>query len=667
MRRCVLFLTVGLLLLTPTAAAQSGPSGPTTPGGECGAAFPAYDPEPVADGRTESTVEITMSDGVVLRATLALPTGPGVGHGPFPTAVTITGYNRIAGIGGDLARLVELGYAAVVLDDRGTGTSGGGWDSWGPRTRQDYTEVLDWIVAQPWSDGRIGLTGGSYLGITALFAAATGHPAVEAVFATVPMADAYRDIVFAGGEINAAFIPLWMGLVTAQGARPDDGTDPTVDLEHLANVASFQAPTVADAALGGATAHDGPFWRQRSPIDAVPDIPTDVPTFIVGGLDDIFQRGEPLLYEALAAQGNDARLLLGPWTHGSVGDGLPADGVPRLRDLLVQWFDAHVRGFPTGADCVPQVTQFVRGDDRYRSADSWPVPDLRADRWYLRGDGTLTHDAPVAAEPPRTYLQLPLNGICTRSANQWLIGMLDGTSCPGDNRLDEATALTWTSNPVDEPLTINGPIQADVWVSTVAPEAIVSVALSDVAPDGTSRGLTNGLLLSRHRAVDPARSRTLDGESIQPWHPFTEEATQPTPLLEPVLLPVEVFPTSATIRPGHRLRVTIAAFDVPHALPPLAAAVPTAAGVTSVLSDPEHPTSVVLPVVGPTTAVQRAEAARVARPATPTGAAAPAAAPAAPVVGGAPLARTGGAAPVPVLAALALAVAALLVRRQLAP
>ena len=592
-----------------------------------------------------------MSDGVVLRADVTLPAGPG----PFPAALTVTGYGKSSGAAaftGGSAPLAGHGYASVVVDDRGTGSSGGQWDSWGPRTVADYPEVVDWIVEQPWSDGRVGATGASYMGITALYTAASRHPAVKAVFATVPMADGYRDIVFGGGQVNTAFIPLWVGLVTGLSLVP--GADPATVAEHLLAVDDFQVPTIAESVVGGGTAYDGPFWRQRSPIEVVDRI--SAPTFIVGGLDDIFQRGEPLLYEALADH-TDARLLIGPWTHIAAGSGLPADGVPSVEALLVQWFDEHVKGLDAGADCIPPVTQYRRGTDRYESAATWPVPGLHAERWHLRGGGRLTPEAP-GDEAPSTYLQVPLGGVCTRSTAQWLIGLIDQTPCATDNRLDEATALTWTSAPFDREVEINGPIQADLWLRPLlSTEAVVSVALSDVAPDGTSRGLTNGLLLASHRAVDPARSRMLDGQSIQPWHPFTRDAQQPVTPGEPVLLPVEVFPTSAVLRPGHRLRVTIAAYDVPHALPPAPAALSTLAGPVEVLSDRAHPSSVVLPVVGSRAgAPAPTGTGEVAAPAVPTGG--PAGGPDRP---GGTLPATGGT--TPGAAVVLVVIVALLARR----
>jgi uncharacterized protein len=587
-------LRLGLALLLVGALAPAAKAAAPDSGPACAPGFPTYAPAPVTGGLvTEADVPITMSDGTVLRADITRPA-----TGEVPTALTVTGYGRGGGAA-DSANgdpLTNHGYATVLVDDRGTGASGGTWDSWGERTVADYQEVLDWVVAQPWSDGRIGVTGTSYMGITALRLAATGHPAVQGVFAIVPMADAFRDIVWAGGQLNTAFIPLWMGLVTTLGMAPD--ATPDVLAEHAVGVTRFQLPTVVDSAAGGDSAYDGPFWRQRSPIEFVDRI--DAPTFIVGGLDDIFQRGEPLLHERLRATGTDSRLLIGPWAHIEAGAGLPADGVPSLEALRLQWFDEHVKGLDAGAGCIPVVTQYVRGVEEYRSAPRWPLPGLRPERVHLRADGTLTPQPGSPTEPGRSYAQLPITGACTRSAAQWLIGAIDQTPCATDNRLDEAASLAWTSGAVDRPIEVNGPIEADIWVTTTARDASVSVAISDVAPDGTSRGLTNGLLTASHRAVDPARSRKLRGTSIQPWHPFTREALLPVVPGEPMLLQVEVFPTSFVLQPGHRLRVTIAPSDVPHALPPVPSLASSLGGVVTVLADAAHPSSVVFPVLRPT-------------------------------------------------------------------
>jgi hypothetical protein len=632
----------------PLSARAALPSDPPAAG--CPSGFPAYDRAAVASSEEVlDGVRVTMSDGIELAVDVHLPVGV---PGPFPTVVTVTGYGRGSLV--DDGALVTHGYALVMVDDRGTGASGGSWDLWSERTQADYPEIYDWVVAQPWSDGSIALAGTSYMGITTMLGAASQHPALRAAFAVVPMADSYRDIGFAGGQVNVAFVPAWLGLVTGLSVL-NAVQAPQELVEHVQGIATFQIPLVAQGASGGDPAYDSEYWRLRSPIEHADRV--RIPTFVVGGLDDLFQRGEPMLYEALADH-VDARLLLGPWAHLTIGSGLPRDGVPTIDALRLQWFDRYVRGLDTGIQCIPAVTQYVRGIDAYRSAPTWPVPDLTAERWYLRADTTLTNDPPGETESSRAYRQLPVTGVCTRSTAQWLIGAIDQTPCATDNRLDEANplVLTYTTAPFTDPVYVNGPIEADLWVVPSTSEAVVSVAVSDVAPDGSSRGLTNGLLSADHRAVDPARSRFIDGESIQPWHPFTRDAAQEVTPGEPVLLRVEVFPTSAVIAPGHRLRVAIAPFDVPHALPPVPGAVPTLIGQVSVLSDASHPSSVLFPVVGD--GAGDAHGSEVARGAD----AAPAASPGPVAVLPRQLAATGTAAPLAALAAGSAALAAVLRR-----
>jgi putative CocE/NonD family hydrolase len=264
-------------------------------------------------------VAIPMSDGVTLRANITLP-APGV---RVPTVLTVTGYNKDVanptgtncapgqGISGSDPNMVTAGYAVMTVDDRGTGASGGVWDSWGARTQQDYKEVLDWIQRQPWSDGKVGMYGGSYMGITSLLVAeaeaarvAAGKPrAVDTVWADVPMADAYRDVTFHGGAVDSGFIPLWLGLTTALSDLPPSTTtsDPSGSLsiyaQHLANGFSFAGQKILDTTTGGDSAYDGPFYRLRSPVERIASL--KIPVAWTGGWWDIFQRGEPLLYERM--------------------------------------------------------------------------------------------------------------------------------------------------------------------------------------------------------------------------------------------------------------------------------------------------------------------------------------------------------------------------------
>ncbi|PTU31303.1 CocE/NonD family hydrolase [Stenotrophobium rhamnosiphilum] len=576
-----------------------------------------YNPEATYPKSVTSTDTITMADGTKLAATIVLPadaSGKAVDH-PVPTVLTITGYNKAAGtyvpaIGGANTYLVSHGYAHVIVDERGTGASDGQWEAFGATEQGDYKPTIRWVATQPFCNGNIGLYGASLLAITAVLSAAQQDPAVKAMFPIVPMGDAYRDIVFNGGQVNVGFIPLWLGLVTALGVLdPNIVLDPATGLQQeldrvLSAVTNFQVPTILNAVVGDPdTAFDGDFWASRSPIEQAGKI--QIPTFIVGGLQDIFQRGEPMLYEALKNH-TPTKLLIGPWTHvdAAMGANLPLDGVPVLDHITLQWFDQYVKGMNVGANKLPNVTQYVYGEGHYVTASDWPHPQAKAQRLFLRGDKSLSLTAPTADEATNFALQQPVSGICSASTSQWTAGLLGllPLSCFKDNTLAEALDVHYETPAMTEDYYFNGPIAADIWIATTGTDAGLSVRVDDVF-GSTVTPISNGLLTASMRAVDETRSRKLDGQRIQPWHPFTQEAVLPVTSGTPVLMPVEIFPTSAMIKAGHKLRISVGASDFPHGLPPLPNLVNGLIGGLTIYSDAAHPSSVVLPVV-PVTALK---------------------------------------------------------------
>lgn len=550
---------------------------------------------------------LEMRDGVSLAMHITQPadTDGNPVDAPLPVVLTVTGYNgALSSYALNANYLVARGYVHVYVDERGTGSSGGSWESFGTTAQDDYLEVLNWIDAQNWSDGNVGTWGPSYMGLSQFFVAKHQHPSHKAMFAIVPMADAYRDIVFTGGQTNAGFIPLWVGLVGGLGLFPaaalqNNPADAlTIFLEHLSgSTLQFGVGTIADAVLGGATVYDSEFWRSRSPIEYTADI--SIPTFVVGGLNDLFQRGEPMLYEAMKNRA-ESKLVIGPWTHlgGSTGAGLPAEGVPSLDQMALQWFDRYLRGDRNQVESQPAVTQYLYGAERWVTAPDWPHPQAQAQVLNLQADNSLSPEGAAAGSV--VVPQVPVNGICSMSASQWtagVIGMLP-LPCATDNRLNELLLETTFTTPVlDEDLYINGPIQANIWVSTTAMDAGVVVRVTDVYPNGRSQELTNGLLTASLRALDPGKSRYLDGQMIQPWHPFTEELKSAPGMGEIVELNIEVFPSSFVIQKGHALRVSIGASDLPHGLPPLPDLVSQAVGLLTVYTGPETPSNIVLPVV----------------------------------------------------------------------
>src|SRR5688572_20386101 len=196
----------------------------------------------------DDDVPVTMSDGTVLRADVHRPDAPG----RFPVLVTQTPYNKGGPLRGAIPYLVQRGYVHVVVDVRGTGSSEGQWDSVGPNERRDGREMIDWAAEQPWSDGKVGTVGPSYMANTQIATASQRPKALRAMFTVVPMGDAYRDITFSGGQTNTAFIPLWLGLVTGASLVPSSYARTPQDLvrsfttllQHASGIGSFQTSTI---------------------------------------------------------------------------------------------------------------------------------------------------------------------------------------------------------------------------------------------------------------------------------------------------------------------------------------------------------------------------------------------------------------------------------------
>ena len=586
-----------LLALVATLLANALPAGAAKGGNLKG--WDGYDRKAKYEVVVETDLEITMRDGTILVADVHRPDA----KGRFPVLLSQTPYGK-----GSAANdyFVERGYVHVAVDVRGTGDSEGVWESFGLAEQGDGYELVEWAARQPWSNGRVGTWGASYLAINQLLTAAHRPPHLKATFPIVPMADAYRDVSVSGGSYNVGFIPAWqIGLVGALSLLPPAYTasDParavSVTSSQAGNLGRYQIPSNIDALSDGRFAYDGPLYRLRSPIRVAHRI--EVPTFITGGLHDLFQRGEPLLYEQLRAAGTTTKLLMGPWGHlaGSSGEGLTDMGFPMTLDqLALRWFDQYLKGMDTGADELPDVTQWKIGADRFERQPAWPHPKARALALNLRAGGALSDHPKVPNEPGDTRPVTPANGMCSRSLNQWTaMGAAEATPCASENRHNEADAFTYSTPPLAQDLEVSGPIGANLWVSTTARDVALTVRVTDVAPDGTSTEITSGWLMASKRRADATRARTLDGHVVQPFHLFTREAVLPVEADRPMLMQVEVWPTNVVFRKGHSIRLSITTSDVPHQLNARQAA-DSAGGTVTILHNHNRTSQLVLPVLG---------------------------------------------------------------------
>lgn len=578
---------------TPTSTAsvpQTAPSG--------------WAPRPATYGvTTERDVPVTMSDGVTLRVDVSRPARPDGSPAPgrFPVILTQTPYNKtatgsvLAG-GGDY--LVERGYVYVLADVRGTGSSQGQWDSFGSREQKDGLELADWATspARPWSNGVLGLYGASYMAINQFFTAAQHPRGLKAMFPIVPAGDVYRDVVASGGEIDAGFIPLWLGLVTVTGVIPPDPTSISPDtalltlLQHAGGALGFQAPEITGALGGADAAYDGPFYRLRSPLSVVDKV--DVPTFVVGGEYDLFQRGEPMLFDRLQKRGVPAKLLIGPWTHleAATGPDLSGSGLISTDALALRWFDHYLRGVkdPAMNSDIKPVTYYEQGSGAWRTASSWLGSDITAKALPL---GATLH--PVHGD---VVAPIPVAGLCSRSTLQWTAGIGQIPGCQDDDRVNDHLGASYETDPLTTPLHLLGPIDAQLSVSTTGTDGMLAVSVEDVAPDGSVTRLTGGWQTLRQRAATASKAVGRNGLTLQPWHPYTRASEQPVTPGQVMRVDTEVFPTGAVIAPGHRLRITVTSYDAPHLVPTMPQLVRGAAGVVTIHHSTAHPSQLVVPV-----------------------------------------------------------------------
>ena len=589
-----------------------------------------------------SGVRITMNDGVVLDSDEYVPT-----EGcPCPTILVQTPYGKSnSAVSEGNPIFPSNGYAMIVVDVRGTGASEGSWDSFGALEQGDSATLVQWAASRPFSNGVLGLSGVSYGAINQfLTVEQPGTEAVKAIFPIVPMADAYRDVTWAGGTEDSGFIPLWLGLVNALAMIPaqDSLAEPNIALnaesQHVLDLGQFAGPVVIDAALGGFEmmlptmlqtypdqAYDGSFYQLRSPIRNISKV--RVPTFIVGGTWDLFQRGEPILFRALKLSRAKKKLMIGPWYHTTAGAGLTADDgsnpvldtkgnlIPSLNNLQLAWMDRWLKGIHNGVDKFPAVETYYLGAGKWAPDKRYPASRTRYERWYLSaasGSGTSLYAgslAPAAdgGETQVTIPWIPVNGACSRSTTQWTAGLVAGVAtCENDNQPSELLSATFTTPPFTEPYAISGPIDATIWISSTNTDAQVVATISDVDASGASSQITAGTLVASLRALTPAPCGSIvtdcsiyaKGALIEPWHPYTRDSQVALTSGEPTQLEIEIFPTTAVIQPGHSLRLTISTGDFPHETP-TGSTVVGSLGVDTLYIGPEHPSSIYLGTVSP--------------------------------------------------------------------
>lgn len=463
---------------------------------------------------------VEMRDGIKLATQVYLP-DDGT-DGPYPVILTRTPY----GIGNDVGsywHFCARGYAVVMQECRGTiywdlaNQSEGIWEM-SVNEPRDGADCLDWIVAQPWCDGNIGMAGGSYPGHTQWMAEMSGNPALKCIIPEVTMGTAFGDMPFVGGSLieGTFFYCFYMTNLLDKLQHEWDEIlhyRPLIDIDVFATgEESFIINTIL-----GHWVHDD-YWKQADWY--LPEYEIDVPTLYISGYFDDDHPGTRASWELMQRnERENQRLILGAWKHGYNRDrqlnGF-SFGIDIIRDdiwlIKQKWYDRFLKGIENGVE-EPVVEYYAMGDNEWRTASEWPPEEAQNQKWYFHSsgnantsmtDGTLSTVQPAADEPVDIYQYDPENPPPNWMSFEQLLSWEDIQSFPFDfteieGRDDE---VVYMSAPLKKDLTIAGDVFAVLYASCDVLDTDWWVRLSDVNPDGTAMRLCENTLRARFRNLD---------------------------------------------------------------------------------------------------------------------------------------------------------------------
>jgi putative CocE/NonD family hydrolase len=500
--------------------------------------------------RQDTRLRIPMSDGVHLAGRVWRPIDPDAG--PVPAVLEFIPYRQrdLTAVRDSMHHpyLAGHGYAGVRVDLRGSGDSEGVLtDEYTDRELRDAEEVLAWLAAQPWCDGRTGMMGISWGGFNALQVAARRPPSLRAIVTVSSTDDRYTDDVHYMGGCLLTDNLSWASTMLAYNSCPPD---PEVVGEGWREMWHQR--------LGGSGLwlhewlrhqHRDGYWRHGSVCEDFSAI--RCPVLAVSGWADGYTNA---VFRLLAALDVPRRGLVGPWSHKYPHLGQPGPAVGFLQEL-VRWWDRWLRDVDNGImdepmlriwlqESVPPSTAYAERPGRWVGESSWPSPRVRAITHPLGEHRIHPPERPPTGDADPLTVQSPLS-----------VGQFAGKWCsynappdlPYDQREEDGGSLVFDGAVRTERLEILGMPEVVLGCAVDRPVAMVAARLSDVAPDGRATRISYGLLNLTHR----------DGHH------------RPTPLRPGrryrVRIPLKAM--AQAIPPGHRLRLALSTSYWPLAWP----------------------------------------------------------------------------------------------------
>lgn len=532
-------------------------------------------------------VKVPMRDGTPLCTNVFRPAP----QGRFPVLLLRTAYRKPDQVTPNLRPFIDSGYAVVVQDVRGRYHSGGEFQQF-QQEQRDGEDAIGWVAKQLWSDGRVGMFGGSYNGIAQWRAALSRHPALKAITPAVSGGDEYLDRFYSrGGAFKFGHRLLWI----AENFKPPSWPRPDFQkiIRHVPLRTADRAFTSRELDFFQAAmdhpSYDG-YWASRSTRRQVDLV--NAPALILSGWYDNYAESDLEMFNALHDLGRAVRLIMGPWGHNLSPDMPGADfgsnATYPTRQEEIWWFDAYVK--QSALPPKSEVRYFLMGENEWRESPTWPPPAKPTDYYLFSREGanSIAGDGQLSLRPPResspdgfeynpNHPVPTLGGAVCCNARVYPWGPMDQR--PVEGRDD---VLVYTSEVLKSDVEVTGAVDAVLHVSSSAPDTDFTAKLMDVSPDGTTRILCDGILRLRYRAGVDRPQSYLPGN------------------VERIVVPMGV--TANVFKAGHRIRLHVSSSNYPrfdrnpNTGRPIASDTQMRTARQTLYHDPAHPSSLRLPV-----------------------------------------------------------------------
>ncbi|MGB8325373.1 MAG: CocE/NonD family hydrolase [Candidatus Acidiferrum sp.] len=561
-------------------------------------------------------VMVPMRDGVRLATDIYMPAQGGAPvAGKFPVLVQRTPYGKTPRIapGTDPIAEKELnaanhfaknGYVVLLQDVRGRFESEGKF-YFAINEGPDGYDTVEWAASQPWSNGKVGTFGGSYLAHVQNAMAVLRPPHLIAMFIMVGAGDYFEEGAWRGGAfmlLHNVFYALTALTMTSHEARGNPATQAALSNAAHRDLSSwmFAFPYGAAATPFSAVPayekwfqdyvdHDtyDDYWKQNGlNAQGFYDKYPDIPMYFTTGWYDFFERGSLNNFQAMSTRHKSpTKLLIGPWEHLSVGPRFTGDvdfGATAEFDMFAEqlrWFDQTLKGQSTGILQEPAVRAFVMGGGsgakneagrmqdggQWITVGTWPPPGAAAHPYYLHGDGTLSESMAAKGERPSVFEYDPAHPVPSIGGQ-----MNDsvGPNFPADGPRDQVCSIktfgcdnelplasrrdvrVFQTPPLSSDVVIAGPVSVDLWISSSAPDTDFTAKLVDVAPP--SKDYPFGFAMNVEDRIIRVR--------------WSEGYDKPVPLKagEVRKVTVDLIAAGNRFAKGHRIRVDISSSNFPY-------------------------------------------------------------------------------------------------------